>query len=244
MTASAFGSALNGSPRTVIRAIAFDAFVLFDPRMLVARTREIAGDKGDALLTAASAKLFAYTWFYTSAGRYKPFDAVAADAFEFAAGSLGIALSSADLAHLIDGYVNLGIWPDVPAALEALRRRGVRLAMLSNLPDKTLRANLRAAAVDRHFEFVLSTDEARQFKPAPNAYRLGVQAFRLAKSQIGFAASAAWDAAGATWFGYPTVWVNRTEAMPEQAHLGPCIVAKDMDGVLRLADQLVVANGS
>src|SRR3954470_18203633 len=170
MTAGAFGSALSGNPQRPIRAIAFDAFVLFDPRTLVGRAREIAGDKGDALVSAASAKLFAYTWFYTSAGRYKPFNAVAADAFQSAARNLGIGLSSLDLAHLIDGYANLGIWPDVPAAIDTLRRRGVRLAMLSNLPEQTLRANLRAGDIDRHFEFVLSTDEARQFKPAPKAY--------------------------------------------------------------------------
>lgn len=218
-----------------IRAIAFDAFVLFSPRPIMLRAREIAGDKADALVAAASAKLFSYTWFYTSAGHYAGFDQLARFAFQSAAESLGLTPTSAELDRLVAGYAGLDLWPDVRVALQALRTDGVRLAMLSNLSEHALRANLRAGGVDDLFEFVLSTDQARQFKPSPLAYDLAVRAFRLPAQEIGFAASASWDASGATWFGFPTVWVNRNHLSADEAHAAPMFASSGMEGVLKLA---------
>ena len=236
MAAAAASSAplLGRTPRRV-QAIAFDAFVLFNPRVISNRARELAGEKGDALVAAASAKLFSYTWYYTSAGRYAGFDALAADAFNSAAQNLGLKLGNADFEWIVDGYAKLEPWPDVADALQTLRRHDVRLAMLSNLSERSLRANLVANRIDEHFEFVLSTDDARQYKPSPKAYDLAVRAFGVPKDEVGFAASASWDASGATWFGFPTAWVNRNGLAAEQAHAQSAIVSTGMAGVLQLA---------
>lgn len=231
---------LFGRPPRRIRAIAFDAFVLFSPQAIAQRAREIAGDQGDALVAATSAKLFAYTWYYTSAGRYAGFEKLAGEAFESAAQGLGLSLGEVELDRIVAGYGSLELWPDVREALQTLRHHDVRLAMLSNLPERMLRANLRGNRIDEHFEFVLSTDQAHQYKPSPRAYDLAVSAFKIRKEEIGFAASASWDASGATWFGFPSVWVNRAGLLLEQAHAMPALIASGMDGVLRLAD---VENG-
>ncbi len=66
-----------------------------------------------------------------------------------------------------------------------------------------LRANIRSAGLDGMFERVLSTDEARTFKPDPRAYQLGVDALKVKREEILFVAFAGWDAAGAKLFGYP-----------------------------------------
>ena len=234
LVAVAASSPLLGRTPRLIRAIAFDAFVLFSPQVILKRAREVAGEKGDALVAAASAKLFGYTWYYTSAGRYAGFDELASDAFKPASQTVGLNPSDADLEHLVDGYANLELWPDVPDALQKLRRHGVRLAMLSNLSERSLRANLQANGIDQCFEFVLSTDQAQHYKPSPKAYDLAVRAFKSSKDQIGFAASASWDASGATWFGFRSVWVNRNGLASEQAHAKPALVSTGMDGVLQL----------
>jgi 2-haloacid dehalogenase len=144
-------------------------------------------------------------------------------------------LDPASLDHLVEGYSQLTTWPDVGPALERLRQTGIRLAVLSNLPEAALRANLEKGGIHRHFDFVLSTDRVRQYKPAPRAYQLGTDAFHISRGSIGFAASASWDASGATWFGYPTAWINRTGALRDPAHAEASIVSGDMTGVLRLA---------
>jgi len=234
-TPAAIAFPLRSSTSSRIRAIAFDAFVLFSPRPIVLRARAIAGDKADTLVAAASEKLFGYTWYYTSAGHYAEFDELARTAFESAAGNLGLKLTGGELDELVSGYANLALWPDVRAALEVLRAGGVRLAILSNLSEQTLWANLRAGGVDDLFEFVLSTDRVRQFKPSPRAYDQAVSAFRVPAYEIGFAASASWDASGATWFGFPTVWVNRSHQPADHAHTAAILESSGMDGILKLA---------
>ena len=66
------------------------------------------------------------------------------------------------------------------------------------------------------FEFHLSTDQVRAFKPAPIAYNMGLEAFHLGKKQIAFVPFGGWDAAGAKSFGYSTYWVNRMNEPEEE----------------------------
>jgi 2-haloacid dehalogenase len=232
---AATSSRLLARPRRRIHAIAFDAFVLFNPGIILERMRAIAGERAEPFFATAQMKLFAYTWYFTSAGRYEGFASLANAAFRSAARIQGIDLSDADCRRLVEAYSELTVWPDVPAALQALRKSGVRIALLSNLSEADLRSGLRRDGIENEFEFVLSTDRIQKFKPAPSAYALAIQAFGLRRDQIGFAASAAWDAAGATSFGYSSVWVNRSTAFPEPAFRSPELVADGMDGVLRLA---------
>jgi 2-haloacid dehalogenase len=234
--AGAVAAPLLGSGRQPVAAMAFDAFVLFNPMAIRQLAQSLAGPNSAAFIAAASSRLFAYTWFYTSAGRYRSFEELAASAFRFAAESNGIALSDADIRDLADAYSSLELWPDVVEGIDQLRRRGVRLAVLSNMSEQALAKNLARGGIDRAFEHVLSTDRVQRYKPAPEAYRLAVSAFYLKPAQIGFAASAGWDAAGATWFGFPSAWINRTDALAEQANIAPQIVSKGMEGVLRLAE--------
>ena len=64
--------------------------------------------------------------------------------------------------------------------------------------------------------------------------RLLTDSSRFQNGTAGAALAEAADAAGATWFGYRTAWINRSRALPEQAHARPVIVSEGMDGVLAL----------
>jgi 2-haloacid dehalogenase len=233
--AAAAASRLAAKTSGKIEAIAFDALVLFDPQTIRDRALPLAGPKTAAFVAAASSRLFAYTWFYTSAGRYRGFEELAGDAFQFAAATNGIALSAADLRGLTHAYSELGLWPDVADGIARLHGAGRRLVVLSNMPEQLIATNLARGGVGGAFEHLLSTDRVNRYKPAPEAYRLGTSILGLPAERIAFAASAGWDAAGATWFGYPTVWVNRAGAPAEQANIPPQLVSRGMEGVLRLA---------
>ena len=92
--------------------------------------------------------------------------------------------------------------------------------------------------IDEYFEFVLSTDLAQAFKPAPKAYQLGVDAFGLRKEEIAFAAFAGWDVAGASWFGYPTVWVNRVQSVAENLDATPIATGRDLHVLTEMTKKL------
>ena len=214
-----------------IKAIAFDAFVIFDSRTVEKRVIEEVPERGSELASLWRTRQFEYCWLRTAGGQYADFWQVTDDALRYAEKSLKISLSSAQHETLMDAYRSLSPWPDVREGLVQLRQLGIRMAFLTNFTAAMLDANLKAAGLGEFFESHLTTDRVNAYKPNPRAYQMGPTEFRLQKRAIAFAASAAWDAAGAKWFGYPTIWVNRGGIPQEELHAQPDVIAKDLDGL-------------
>jgi 2-haloacid dehalogenase len=215
-----------------IKAISFDAFVIFDPRPIEKRVTEIVPDKSIEFANLWRARQFEYCWLRTAAGRYVDFWQVTDDALRYTANSLKVVLNISKQDDLMDAFRSLPLWPDVAAGLGLLRQRGIRLALLSNFTSAMLDANLKATGLREFFEPHLTTDRVQSYKPSAQAYKMGQDAFGLQKSAIAFAASAAWDAAGAKWFGYPTVWVNRGGNPTEELDARPDVVAGNLSGLV------------
>ena len=222
---TAGSAALAFAPRTPrvvvarqrpIRVVLFDAFPIFDPRPVGAAVHALFPAEGSALLAAWRARQFEYTWLRASGRRYRDFWRVTDDALVAAARSLHLPLTDAQRGELTGAFLRLQAWPDVPTQLARLRDAGVRVGLLSNFTLTMLEANLASADLRGAFQYVLSTDQARTYKPAPEAYQLGLNATGLRREEIAFAAFAGWDASGAEWFGYPTIWVNRIDAATEE----------------------------
>jgi 2-haloacid dehalogenase len=159
---------------------------------------------------------FEYAWLRTVAGNYADFMRVTGDSLVFSARALKLELRRDHRDRLLKAHAELKTWPDAAPALRKLHAAGIRLAFLSNLTPAMLQGSLKAADLDGVFEHVISTDQARTYKPSPQVYQLGVSVLGLPKAPILFVAFAGWDAAGAKAFGYPTFWVNRLGAPAEE----------------------------
>src|SRR3954452_22675852 len=140
-----------------IRAIAFDAFPILDPRPVFALVNELYPEKGMDLSNVWRTRQFEYTWLRTLTGRYSDFWQVTDDALVFAAKSLNLELDSGNHARLMDAYLKLKCWPDVPPALHSLKKAGIRLAFLSNMTDKMLDSGISNSGLQGVFDHVLST---------------------------------------------------------------------------------------
>jgi 2-haloacid dehalogenase len=217
------------------RAVAFDAFPILDPRPVSALAEELFPGKGAELSNVWRTRQFEYTWLRTTANRYVDFWHVTEDALAFAAKTLHLDLDVQTRGRLMNAYLDLKAWPDVPQALDSLKRSGLRLAFLSNFSRKMLDAGIRNSGLQGVFDHVLSTDEVKQFKPAPRAYQMAVDAFGLPREEILFAAFAGWDASGAKWFGFPTVWVNRLNAPAEELSVAPDVAGQDLSALVNFA---------
>ncbi|HXP66329.1 MAG TPA: haloacid dehalogenase type II [Steroidobacteraceae bacterium] len=204
-----------------IRAVAFDAFALFDPRPVFNACESMFPGRGAELAILWRTRQFEYQWLRSLSGRYADFWSVTRAALEFAARSLNLNLTGGQRDDLMQGYLFMSTWPDVQPALAALRRAGKHLIMLSNATDEILRAGVRNSAVESMFAELISTDRIKSFKPDPRAYQLGVDRLGLRREAILFVAYAGWDAAGAKWFGYPTFWNNRQHASLEALDVVP-----------------------
>lgn len=234
VAASAVGaapSALAGSTRR-IEAVAFDGFPILDPRPVVALAKSLYPEKQGEFFGLFRTRLFEYQWLRAMGGQYKDFFSIIDDAHRFVASQLQVEATDEKRARFQDAFLRLKAWPDVAEALTALKDKGIKLAFLSNMTPEMLNAGISNSQLDGVFDFVLSTDAAKTFKPDPRAYQLGVNAFKLPKERIAFAAFAGWDVAGAVWFGYPTIWINRLGAKPEVLGVEPAAMGKGLQDLV------------
>jgi 2-haloacid dehalogenase len=211
-----------------IRAIAFDAFPIFDPRPIARMAENLYPGKGALLMDEWRRRQFEYSWLRTAAKQYVDFWQVTEQALTFAIENLGLVGEAATREKLMTAYLKLKAWPEVPAVLKTLRGAGLRMAFLSNFTPRMLDQAITNSGLAGLFEDHLSTDRVREFKPSPTAYRMALEQFGLRRDQIAFVASAGWDAAGAKWFGYPTVWINRTGERQEELGAPPDLVATSL----------------
>ena len=214
------------------RAVAFDAFPVFDPRPIAARCEALFPGRGSELAGMWRTRQFEYAWLRTVANQYADFEHVTDDALTFAGKALGLEMTAEKREQLLLVHFELAAWPDAMPVLTKLRDAGLRLCFLSNFTPGMLHACIKFAGLDGVFEHVLSTDAARTYKPDPKAYELGTAALELPREQILFAAFAGWDAAGAKSFGYPTFWVNRLGLPPEQLGVLPDMTGPDLNALL------------
>lgn len=208
--------ATESSSRSQIKAIAFDAFPIFDPRSVSTLAEQLFPGRGAELSNEWRVRQFEYTWLRVAAQRYADFWQVTNDALTFAVSKLNLELSQEKRNKLMNAYLELKLWPDVLPAFSSLKKSGFRLAFLSNFTLRMLESNIQNAGLAGMFEQVLSTDQVKTYKPTPRAYQLGMDSLKLRREEILFVAFAGWDAAGAKLFGYPTFWLNRQKLPMEK----------------------------
>jgi len=214
-----------------IDAFVFDAYgTLFDVHSVMQRCESWWPGKGAALSQAWRAKQLEYTWQRSLMQRYQPFSAVTRDALAWACESLGLALDENKAKSLMDEYLRLSTFPDVPAALVKLRRNQANLsrkqAILSNGSADMLLPLVSHSKLS--FDAVISVDELKIFKPAPQVYALAVNKLGVPKERIGFVSSNCWDALGAKSFGFTAYWINRAGAPVDRLGFTPDAILKSL----------------
>jgi 2-haloacid dehalogenase len=196
-----------------IHGYVFDAYgTLFDVHSVVEAGRAITADPM-ALSLAWRQKQLEYTWLRALMGRYEDFWTVTDDALRWAIARLGLHASGDDVRRLMEAYLSLACFPEVPATLAALAGRP--RAILSNGAPKMLAAAVASSGLAPHLDHVLSVDAVKTYKPSPAVYALAPQALEVRASDLLFVSSNGWDVAGAKSFGYQVAWCNRTGA-PEE----------------------------
>ena len=200
-----------------IEAFAFDAYgTLFDVFSVTALCEELFPGSGDALAQRWRAKQLQYSLLRSLMGRHRDFWLVTEDALAHAARSLELDLTAARRARLMDAYLTLEAFPDVRPGLEALRDRGLRLAILSNGEPRMLEAAARSAGIDTLLDTIISVEDVKIFKVSPRVYNLGLERLGVGRSALGFVSSNSWDIAGAASAGLTTFWIQRSAAEPPE----------------------------
>ncbi len=212
-----------------VDAVAFDLYGTLAEIASVGRAAAEVTEDPAALVDLWRQKQLEYTWLRSLMGRYQDFWATTGDALDYSLDRLGITVAQPTRAELLEAWLAVRVYPEVPAALDALAPRP--LAVLSNGNPEMLEACLATAGIRDRFEHVLSVHEVGVFKPHPAVYELAVEAFGLPAERILFVSSNPWDAAGARTFGFPVAWVNRMGLPFERLGTTPDLVVADLAAV-------------
>ncbi|MCG3757206.1 haloacid dehalogenase type II [Amycolatopsis sp. Poz14] len=149
-----------------------------------------------------------------------------------AAQAVADAVGTGDVAELALAARRLPPWPDTVDGLARLAER-FPLVGLSNA-SRTVLLDLCANAGLR-WHTVLSAENARAYKPAPDVYRLAVDVAGRAPERLLMVAAHAWDLRGAQEAGFRTAYVSRPVGDPP----GPADrFDLHADGLADLAEQL------
>jgi len=210
-------------------AFVFDAYgTLFDVHSVMRRCEAFFPGRHAALSQLWRAKQLEYTWLRSLMRRYAPFSTVTREALAHACEALGLELTVERMEALMAEYTMLAMYPDVPKALGSLG--GVKKAILSNGSPDMLEPLVAQSGLE--LDAVISVDEVKIFKPAPQVYELAPKKLGVAKEKIGFVSSNCWDALGAKSFGFTVFWINRARAPLERLGFAPDRVVERLDEIL------------
>ena len=198
-----------------IRACVFDAYgTLFDFASAAASCRDVLGDDAARLTALWRDKQLQYTWLRAAQGRHADFWQVTGEALDFALAVLG--RREATLRRrLLELYLRLDAFPEVPDVLRRLKAAGRQTAILSNGTPEMLRSAVEHAGIAALLDHVLSVEEVGIYKPHPKVYQLAVDRLAAQPAALLFVSSNAWDAHAASAFGMPVAWCNRSAQPPE-----------------------------
>ena len=200
---------MTAGPLQGVRACVFDAYgTIFDFASAAERCADALGGKAARLTALWRDKQLQYSWLLAVQGRHADFCQVTGDALDFALETLG--LTEPGLRErLMQLYLALDPFPEVPEMLRQLRAAGLPTAILSNGSPEMLSAAVENAGLVGLFDPVLSVELVGVYKPHPKVYRLACDRLSLDAGAILFISSNAWDVHAASAFGMRTVWCNR-----------------------------------
>src|SRR5262250_44886 len=200
---------MKQEPLAGVKACVFDAYgTLFDFASAAKRCGDAIGDAIGPLTALWRDKQLQYTWLRAVQGRHADFWQVTGDALDFALETLAIERQGLR-DRLMNLYLTLDAFPEVPDVLVRLKKAGLRTAILSNGSPAMLDAAVKAAGLTGLLDAVLSVEAVGVYKPHPKVYQLAVDRLGIPAAAIAFQSSNAWDAYAASAFGMQVVWCNR-----------------------------------
>ncbi len=130
--------------------------------------------------------------------------------------------------HVLGGFPELSLHPDVEPGLRRLAEAGVRLVTLTNGS-----ASLSATLLDENgvadlVEARLSVDDAGRWKPHPQSYTWALEQLGVAPGSAAMLACHPWDLAGAAAVGMRTAYVDRKGGPWPEVFPEPDVRADDM----------------
>ena len=218
-----------------VTACVFDAYgTLFDVHGPIRKLAAEIGPKADDISKLWRQKQLEYTWLRSLMGVHADFWHVTGDALDYALEAHEV--SDPGLKdELMTLYLKLEPYPEVKEAVQAIKARSQRTAILSNGSPSMLDSAVRSAGLERLFDLVLSAEDVGIYKPSRRVYRHAMQKFQIHDApSICFISANPWDAQAAAQFGFQVVRVDRFGLKDDRIPGRPAAVIPDLKGLAAL----------
>jgi 2-haloacid dehalogenase len=126
---------------------------------------------------------------------------------EYTEKKFDISLNKSQKKRLMEIWTSFKAWPEAKRVIEELKRRGYKVAMLSNGDEDMLIPLKESTGIE--FDYVFSGDQARCYKPNPGIYNNALKRLGLKVEEVLHVAGSIFDVMGAKSAGLHCVWSNR-----------------------------------
>ena len=212
-----------------VRACVFDAYgTLFDVHSPLRKLAPEVGEKAEEISRLWRQKQLEYTWLRSLMGVHADFWHVTGDALDYALEFHGVDEPGLK-DQLMALYLKLEPYPEVAAALQAVRARGRQTVILSNGSPSMLESAVRHSGLDKLFNLVLSVEDVGIYKPSRRVYRHAMQKLAIHDApSICFVSANTWDAQAAAAFGFQVARVDRFGLKDDRIPGRPAALIKDL----------------
>ena len=218
-----------------IRACVFDAYgTLFDVNSPVQKLATELGEKASDLTRLWRQKQLEYTWLRSLMGTHADFWHVTGDALDFSLEALKIE-DPGLRDELMTLYLKLDAYDDASGALQAVKAKSKRTAILSNGSPSMLDSAVRAAGLEKFIDMVLSVEDVGIYKPSRRVYRHAMQKLQIPDApSICFVSANSWDAQAAAQFGFQVVRLNRNGQSEDRIPGKPAAIIQSLSEIAAL----------
>jgi 2-haloacid dehalogenase len=142
--------------------------------------------------------------------RHKDFWAITEDSLDKSMKVFGIDMNMKD--DLLNLYKILSPYPEVKEVLDNLKKKNLKLSILSNGTPTLLNNLVKSNNLNNLFDDLFSVEEVKVYKPVSKVYDLPVKRYQIKPQEIIFLSANTWDVSGGGNYGYNAVWVNRNKS--------------------------------
>ena len=216
-----------------IKAIIFDAYgTLFDVNSAAEKCKDKLGDKWEGFANYWRTTQLEYTWLRSLMNRHKDFWQVTEDSLDKSMKFFKIDSSMRN--DLLDLYKILSPFSEVKETLKKLKKKDLKLAILSNGTPSLLENLVKNNNLENIFDDIFSIEEVGIFKPDSKVYDLPVNKYKIKKDEVLFLSSNTWDVSGGGNYGYNSVWVNRNKNIFDNLDYQPLNEIHDLSELLEI----------
>ncbi len=193
------------------KVVVFDAYgTLFDVNSAAEKCKDKIGNKWEKFANFWRTTQLEYTWLRSLMNRHKDFWEITEDSLEKSMRVFDINKNMKN--ELLSLYKILSPFPEVREVLEKLKKKNLKLAILSNGTPSLLNDLVESNNLKNLFDDLFSIEEVKVYKPDPRVYEMPIKKYNVNADEITFLSANTWDVSGGGNYGYNSIWVNRNKS--------------------------------